>query len=109
MDNDKKETTTCRCEQNGERRLTIRSEEEKHLLNSRINKIAGQLNGVKKMIAADRYCDDILIQLSAVSSATRSLANTILENHMHSCVVADIQRGDLSSVDEIIALFKRFQ
>ena len=90
-------------------KVKVRSEEEKKTISSRINRIIGQMNGVKKMIEEDRYCDDVLIQLSAIDKSIKSLANAILENHMHSCLIENIQAGNLEVVDEIVDLFKRFQ
>lgn len=71
---------------------TVRTEETKKKLLARTNRIIGQLDGIKKMIDNDRYCADILIQLSAVDSAIKSLASVILDNHMHSCVVDSIKK-----------------
>ncbi len=90
-------------------RTKMRTQEEKHALESRINRIIGQLNGIKNMICEDRYCDDILIQLSAVDKSVKSLANVILETHMHTCLVENVQAGNIAVVDEIVDLFKRFQ
>lgn len=90
-------------------RVKVRAEEEKKTLASRINRIVGQLNGVKKMIEEDRYCDDVLIQLAAIDKAVKSLAAVVLENHMHSCLVENIQSGNTAVVDEIVELFKKFQ
>ena len=78
-------------------------------IESRINRLVGQMNGIKKMVDEDRYCDDILIQLSAIDKSIKSLANYILENHMHSCVVENINNGNYQVLDEIVDLFKRFQ
>ncbi len=89
-------------------RSKIRTPEEKRLLENRISRIVGQLNGVKKMIEEDRYCDDVLIQLAAAMSAVKSLAGEVLNRHMHTCVVEKIGAGDLSVVDELVELFKRF-
>ena len=86
----------------------IRTEEEKKSLNIRLNKIIGQMNGIKKMIDEDRYCDDILIQLAAIEKSVKSLSTVILDNHMRTCLVKSIQNGDLTVVDEIVDLFKRF-
>lgn len=86
-----------------------RAEEEKKNLEIRLNKIIGQMNGVKKMIGEERYCDDILIQLSAIDKSIKSLANVILENHMHSCVIENIEKGNYEVIDEIVDLFRRFQ
>ncbi len=88
---------------------TIRGEVEKKELQNRINRIAGQLGGISRMVEEDRYCDDILIQLSAVNQSIKSLANHILEKHMYSCVVNNIEKGNLEVIDEVINLFKRFQ
>jgi len=88
---------------------TERSEEEKKKLTARLNRIIGQMNGIKRMIEEDRYCDEILIQLSAVDKAIKSLSRVMLEAHMHRCLIEQIQDGDYDGIDEIIDLFKRFQ
>lgn len=97
------ESESCNCQ-----KRTVRSEEEKHSLSCRINRIAGQLGGIRRMIEDDRYCEDILIQLSAVNNAVKSLAAYIIEQHMKGCIVADIKAGNDAAADEILALFKRF-
>lgn len=91
------------------KRVKERDLEEKKLINNRLNRINGQINGIKKMIEEDRYCDDILIQLSAIDKSIKSLANVILESHIHSCVLENIQKGNTQVLDEIVDLFKRFQ
>ena len=90
-------------------KVKIRNEEDKKLLINRINRIVGQMNGVKKMIEDNRYCDDVLIQLSAIDKSIKSLANTILEEHIHTCVINDVKEGKFETLDEIVELFKRFQ
>lgn len=87
----------------------IRPEEEKKALIIRMNKIIGQMNGIKKMIETDRYCDEVLTQLSAVDRSIKSLADIVLEEHMHSCLIANIQNGDFTIVDEILDIFKKFR
>lgn len=86
-----------------------RSEEEKKNLITRINRVSGQLNGIKTMILEDRYCEDVLIQLSAVEKSVRAIANIMLDNHMHSCLIEHIEKGDYSIIDEISELIRRFQ
>jgi DNA-binding FrmR family transcriptional regulator len=86
-----------------------RTEEEKQKLINRINRISGQLNGIKSMILDDRYCEDILIQLCAVEKSVRAISNIILDNHMHSCLIEHIEKGDYSIIDEISNLIRRFQ
>lgn len=87
---------------------TIREENEKKLINNRINRIEGQLKGIKKMIESDTYCNDVLIQLSAVENSVKSLSNYILENHLYSCVTKDLENGNMEIIDELISLFKKF-
>ena len=87
---------------------TYRREDEKKKISNRINRIEGQLKGIKKMIQEDAYCNDILIQLSAIENSIRSLSNHILENHLYNCVTRDLKDGKLETLDEIISLFKRF-
>lgn len=87
---------------------TSRSEYEKNLITNRINRLEGQLHGVKKMIDNDAYCNDVLVQLSAIEKSVKSLSNHILENHLYSCVYNDLEKGNLEIVDELVGLFKRF-
>ncbi len=91
------------------KKSTPRSEEEKRALLARINRLTGQMSGIGRMIEEDRYCDDVLIQLAAVDKAVRSLSALLLESHVHSCLIEEIQNGNLAAVDEIVDLFKRFQ
>ena len=79
---------------------TKRTEKEKQLINNRLNRIEGQIRGVKKMIGEDAYCNDVLVQLSAIENSVKSLSNQVLENHLYNCIV--------DTIDEIISLFKRF-
>ena len=87
---------------------TKRNEKEKQLINNRLNRIEGQIRGVKKMIGEDAYCNDVLIQLSAIENSIKSLSNHILENHLYTCVTRDLENGKIETLDEIISLFKRF-
>lgn len=96
-------------EKNMSDKQTLRSVEDKKELKNRLNRIAGQISGIKKMVEEDRYCDDILIQLSAVDKSVKSLANLLIDKHMKSCVVREIKAGNVDVLDEITDLFKRFQ
>ncbi len=87
---------------------THRGEEEKRIINNRISRIEGQLKGIKKMIQEDAYCNDVLIQLSAIENSVKSLSNHVLEEHLYSCVTRDLEDGKLDTIDELINLFKRF-
>lgn len=87
---------------------TKRTEKEKQLINNRLNRIEGQIRGVKKMIGEDAYCNDVLVQLSAIENSVKSLSNQVLENHLYNCIASDLENGKVDTIDEIISLFKRF-
>ena len=87
---------------------TKRSTDEKKRITHRLNRINGQINGITKMVENDAYCNDILIQLSAVKNSVKSLSSHILENHLYTCVTKDLENGELDTIDELISLFKRF-
>lgn len=90
-------------------RKTYRSLEDKKKLKNRLNIIEGQIRGINQMIAEDRYCDDVLIQIAAVTNALKSLGNNILESHLKSCVTNDIQNGNMDIIDEVMTLIKKLQ
>ncbi len=68
----------------------------------RLKKIEGQIRGISKMINDDVYCDDILNQFLSVDAAINGVRKTLLEAHMKSCVVDQIQDGNIQVVDELI-------
>ena len=78
------------------------SEELKKDFRDRLNRIEGQVRAVNRMIAEDVYCNDILNQISAVQSALTSVSKLILEAHMKSCVVDQIQEGKIEVIDEVM-------
>ncbi|MDO4502136.1 MAG: metal-sensing transcriptional repressor [Coriobacteriia bacterium] len=78
-------------------------------LQKRLNRAIGQLNGVKAMIDDNRYCGDVLTQLAAAESAVRKVSQLILINHMHTCVVEQVRRGNDQVIDEALQLMARFQ
>ena len=88
---------------------THRTEEEKKKLNKRLNIIEGQIRGIKQMIEDERYCADILIQLSAINKSLESVENAILESHIKSCVLREIKNGNSDIIDEVMELFKRLR
>ena len=86
---------------------THRTDEEKKKLTKRLNIIEGQVRGVKQMIENDRYCDDVLTQLSAINKALESLENSILESHIATCVTYEIQSGNLDGVSNAEVSFEK--
>lgn len=86
---------------------TPRDAGELKKLQSRINRIIGQLKGIQGMIDDNRYCGDVLIQIGAVESALRSLGYVILEEHMMTCVAEGVQQGDTQMLSEAVELMKK--
>lgn len=87
---------------------TTRDDELKKDLITRINKIEGQVRGIKQMIENDRYCVDILMQSAAVSAAISSFNRRMLDSHIRICVKNDILNGDESSIDELLKVLEKF-
>lgn len=80
--------------------------EKRDLLN-RLNRIEGQIRGIKNMVESERYCVDILTQVSAVQAALNSFNKVLLSNHIKTCVVEDIRSGNLEAVDELCATIQK--
>ncbi len=79
----------------------------KRNLTSRLNRIEGQIRGIKRLIEEDTYCDNVLNQIAAVQAALSSVATILMENHMKSCVMERLQAGDQEVVDELMQTMKR--
>ena len=88
---------------------TPRNKEEIKKLQNRLNRITGQINGISKMIEENRYCSDVLTQIAAVEKALEQVGYIILEEHMKSCVIDDIKKDNLSSLEESIELMKKLK
>lgn len=86
-----------------EHEKTVRDKDCKEYrdLITRLNRIEGQVRGVKKMLEEDRYCVDILTQVSAISNGLNAFKKKLLANHIKSCVVNDIRAGNDGVVDEL--------
>ncbi len=78
-----------------------RDEREYKSLINRLNRIEGQVRGIKNMLEKEAYCTDILIQVSAINAALNSFNKELLSNHIHTCVVDDIKNGKVGTVDEL--------
>lgn len=88
---------------------TPRSEETLRQLRNRINRIIGQLNGIQKMLDDNRYCGDILNQIAAVESALQSMGYIVLEEHMNTCVIEEVKKGNTDIVNEAVDLMKKLK
>ena len=84
-----------------------RSEQEYKDLIHRLNRIEGQVRGIKGMVERGAYCTDILIQVAAVNAALNSFNRCLLENHIKTCVINDIKEGKEETVDELLATLQK--
>ena len=88
--------------------LTCSSKEEiNKILINRLNRIEGQVRGVTKMVTLDKNCDDILVQITAVKSALNSVSRVLLEDHIRTCVVKDLENKEYNVVDELMGTLKK--
>ncbi len=94
------------CPQCSERKK-MRTPAEKKALMVRLRRAEGQIRGIEKMVENDAYCPDILVQVSAVTSALNSFSRELLACHLRSCVVEDIRAGRDESVDELVKLVQK--
>ena len=79
-----------------------RDDTEKKALMNRLKRIEGQVRGLEKMVEEDAYCTDIITQVTAVQAALNAFSKNLLSNHIHTCVIHDIQNGKLEVVDDLM-------
>ena len=97
-----KEKKECCCSKTKER-----SEREYKDPINRLNRIEGQVRGIKGMVEKDAYCTDILTQVAAVSAALNSFNKVLLANHIKSCVIQDIREGREETVDDLVETLQK--
>ena len=78
-------------------------------LQNRLNRITGQINGIKTMLDDNRYCGDVLIQVAAVESALQSFGYIVLQNHLETCVAEEVKKGNTQILDEAVELIKKLK
>ena len=96
------EEEMCCCHKHKER-----SEKEYRDLINRLNRIEGQIRGIKGMVEKDAYCPDILIQVSAVNAALNSFNKVLLANHIRTCVADDIRDGKDERIEELVTTIQK--
>lgn len=89
------------------RKIKERSPEELKKLTNRLNRIEGQIRGIRGMVEKNAYCTDILVQVSAVTSALNSFNKELLANHIKTCVAADIRNGKDETIDELLITLQK--
>lgn len=99
MEQDK---TECCCAKKKER-----SEKEYKDLLNRLNRIEGQIRGIRGMVEKDCYCTDIVTQVAAVNAALNSFNKVLLANHIRTCVAEDIRAGKEETVDDLVATLQK--
>ena len=96
-----KEEACCR------HRAKPRPEEERTQLIHRLSRIEGQIRGIRGMVENDIYCNDILIQCSAVSAALKAFQRQLLASHIRSCVAEDLRAGKEEVVEELVETIQK--
>ena len=89
-------------------RTKERSEEEYKCLVNRLNRIEGQIRGIKGMLDKSAYCPDILTQVAAVNAALNAFGRELLSSHIRTCVVEDVRAGKEDTVDELLTTLQKF-
>ncbi len=84
-----------------------REEKERKDLMNRLKRIEGQVRGVEGMLENDAYCTDILVQVSAITSALNSFNKVLLANHMRTCVAENIREGNDDIIDELVITLQK--
>lgn len=96
------EKECCSCH-----KIKERTEDEYKSLIHRLNRIEGQVRGIKGMVEKNAYCPDILVQVAAVNAALNAFNKELLANHIRTCVVEDIQNGKDEVVDELVTTLQK--
>lgn len=84
-----------------------RSEEEYKSLIHRLNRIEGQIRGIRGMVEAGAYCPDILVQAAAVNAAINAFNKELLASHIRTCVAQDIRDGKDQVIDELVTTLQK--
>ncbi len=88
-------------------RTTARSEEEKRKLIHRLNRIEGQIRGIRAMLERDAYCPDILMQSAAANAAVNAFNRDLIAGHIRHCVVRNVREGNDEVIDELVATLQK--
>ena len=88
-------------------RTTVRAEEERKKLIHRLNRIEGQIRGIRGMVEKDAYCADILVQSAAVNAAVNAFNKELLAHHIKGCVARDIREGKDDVIDELVVTLQK--
>ncbi|ETJ99086.1 metal-sensitive transcriptional repressor [Eubacterium nodatum ATCC 33099] len=84
-----------------------RDDKEYKDLITRLNRIEGQIRGLKRMIEENAYCPDILVQSAAANAAINSFNRVLMANHLRSCVISDLKNGNEETIDELVKTMQK--
>ena len=100
---DEQQKGCCACTH----KTKTRDEKEIQSLIHRLNRIEGQIRGIRGMVERDAYCTDILTQVAAANAALNSFTKVLLANHIRTCVAHDIREGRDETIDELVETLQR--
>ena len=95
--------TDCCCKH----KEKIRPEEEYKALTHRLNRIEGQIRGIRGMVEKNAYCTDIMVQVAAVNAALNAFNRELLGEHIRTCVAEDIRKGSTEAVDDLVSTLQK--
>ena len=88
-------------------KIKERSEEEYKSLIHRLNRIEGQIRGIRNMLEKSAYCPDILLQVAAANAALNAFSKELVAQHIRTCVARDIREGRDETIDELVATLQK--
>ncbi len=97
------ECKKCCCQN----KTTIRSDEQKKALINRLKRIEGQVRGIQSMIEENAYCNDVLMQSTAVNAAMNAFNKELLASHIRNCVACDLRNGNDEIIDELVTTMQK--
>ena len=100
---DEKKACCCGCSQ----RKKERTPEEYTRLIHRLNRIEGQIRGIRKMVENDAYCTDVLVQAAAAKSALNGFTRELIEQHLGTCVAQDLKNGGTEKLEEFMWIMNK--
>lgn len=96
-------THSCCCQH----KEKVRPEEEYKALIHRLNRIEGQVRGIRGMVEKNAYCTDIMVQVAAATAALNAFNRALLAEHLRTCVATDIRQGKDEVIDELVSTLQK--
>src|SRR5690625_2070245 len=89
--------------------IVPRTNQEKQSMINRLKRIEGQVRGIQRMVEEDRYCVDVLVQISAINAALKKVGFSVTERHMNHCISHAVKDGEgESAIEELLEVMKHF-